>query len=392
MKRYRPSTWSGWIAGSLLTLLVGILGLTDVAQATNEPVSGAGSAQEAFAAADDADPQQPANPPATNQEAAKQTLKPKIIFAKHAILWEGTEVLTENQLKERLATLRATQPVKPFVYHSQGFSLQDHAKTTSEEDTNRLLNDRLGKSLELVGRDQWSFIGFLTRRGSGAVDRIKAQSDLKIDSTRSLKGQVVAPHATGGKVPGPSVGRLGATPAKGAQVVILPLGEPCDIILRDGKLRDPQDEVWYETNADGMFEADPSSLAFDPVHLYGDGKYLTLILHESGYRIIHGQLAASDAIYELLPWTNVTIDTRNLQENEQIEIWMTPDGAPPKLPGLLIGWVGRGEQPVTVKLPRGKGNALYQRKTEDQWHDTQARHPLEITANGPSEITLPAVP
>lgn len=392
MKRYRPSTWTGWIAGSLLSLLVAVVGLTDVARATNEPATGSASKQLAPAAGDDTAVSQEANPQPTNADAAKPTLKPKIIFAKHVILWEGTEVLTEDQLKERLATLRATQPVKPLVYHSQGFSLKGYDKTSSEADTNRLLNDRLGRSLELVGRDQWSFMSFLTRRGSGAVDQIQKQSDLKIDSARSLKGQVVTPHANGTREPNTALSRASTTPAKGAQVVILPLGEPCDIILRDGKLRDPQDEVSYETNAEGMFEADPSSLAFDPVHLYGDGKYLTLILHETGYRMINGQLAASDAIYELLPWTNVTIDTRHLKENEQIEIWMTPEGAPAKLPGLLIGWVGRSQQPATVKLPRGKGSAVYQRKTDDQWHDTHVRHPLEITTTSPSEIALPAIP
>lgn len=79
---------------------------------------------------------------------------------------------------------------------------------------------------------------------------------------------------------------------RGAQVVILPLGEPCILRLRDGTLRDPEDDIWYETNADGTFQADPASLAFDPVLLYGDGKYLTLILHETAYRVINGQLAA----------------------------------------------------------------------------------------------------
>jgi len=128
---------------------------------------------------------------------------------------------------------------------------------------------------------------------------------------------------------------------------------------------------------------------FDPVLLYGDGKYLTLILHESGYRVINGQLAASDATYELLPWTEVTIDAQNLKEHEQVEVWMTPEGVHEKFPELSIGWVSRGARPVTVKLPRGKGRAAYWTKVDDAWNDAEIRHPIEMTADGPTEITLP---
>jgi hypothetical protein len=105
-----------------------------------------------------------------------------------------------------------------------------------------------------------------------------------------------------------------------------------------------------------------------------------------------GQLAASDATYELRPWSKVKIDTRNLKDHEQVEIWMTPEGAHEEFPELSIGWVGHTDQPVTVKLPRGKGRAAYWTKVNDQWHDTNFRHPIQVTAvDGPTEITLPPV-
>ncbi|HLJ11273.1 MAG TPA: hypothetical protein VKU82_08790 [Planctomycetaceae bacterium] len=391
MKRFRPPTWTGLVVGSLLTLIAGTIGLTDAAQARNEPITEPDSAQISTVSSDDADTLV-ANQQATTQVAPEaKTLKPKIVFAQHVILWEGTEILKRDQLKQRLAKLRATQPVKPSVYHSLGFVFGDTRGASSEAEANERGNRAIGESLELIGSDQWSSMSFLSRRGSGAVDRIRTEDDLKINAVRSLKGRVVV-SGDSGRASGTGIEgkRLKTTaPAKGAQVLILPLGEPCVVRLRDGKLRDPEDEIWNETNAEGMFQADPASLVFDPVLLYGDGKYLTFIVHESGYRVINGQLAASDAIYELLPWTEVTIDSRNLKEHEQIEIWMTPEGAHEKFPELSIGWVSRSDQPVTVKLPRGQGRAAYWSKVDDRWNETDTRHPIQITADGPTEIALP---
>ncbi len=395
MKRLHPPTRTGLIAGSLLTLFAVAIGLTDAAQARNEPATEPDSTQVVSVTTDQDAGALAANPPATTQVAPQaKPLKPKIIFAQHVILWEGTEILTRDQLKDRLAKLRAAQSVKPSMYHSLGFALKGSYETTSQAEANDRVNQTVRESLELIGRDQWSMMSFLSRRGSGAVDRIRTEDDLKTNPARSLKGRVVVSEdigrAAGLGIEGKSL--ITTAPAPGAQVVILPLGEPCVVRLRDGKLREPEDEIWYETNAQGMFQADPASLVFDPVLLYGDGKYLTFILHDSGYRLINGQLAASDATYELLPWTKVTVDARNLKENEQVEIWMTPEGAHEKFPELSIGWVGRNDRPVMVKLPRGKGHATYWKKVDDQWNDTEVRHPIQTTADGPTEITLPPAP
>ena len=389
MKRFHPATRTGLVAGALLTLLAGAVGLTDAVRAGNEPIA---ERKPSPTLTDSAD--QAVRAPADDKPVAAQAapLKPKIVFAQHVILWEGTEILTRDQLKQRLAKLRAVQPVKPQVYHSLGF-IWGKLGEAAEAEANDRANQAVGESLELIGRDQWSFVGFLSRRGSGAVDGIRTEDGLKISPVRSLKGRVVRSKDVEGAADKGTEGSLVTIePAAGAQVVILPLGEPCVVRLRDGKLRELEDEIWYETNADGMFQADPASLSFDPVLLYGDGKYLTLIVHESGYRVVNGQLAASDATYELLPWTEVTIDTRNLKEHEQVEIWMAPEGAHEKFPELSIGWISHSDRPVTMKLPRGTGRAAYWSKADDRWNDLEIRHPIHITAGGPAEITLPAVP
>ena len=399
MKRFHSPSWTSLIAGLLVTLLAGAIGLTDAAQAPREPVTEPDSSQiTELKVREGSEVQQ-----ATTQAASQaKTLKPKIVFAQHVILWEGTEILTRDELKQRLAKLRATQSVRPSAYYSLGF-VWNNLGAVPEAEANERANKAVGATLELIGSDQWSFMSFLSRRGSGAVDRIRTEEDLKINSVRSLKGHVTSKWMTEEIVRAALKGAaskdrvevavpVGPLPVRGAQVVILPLSEPCVVRLRDGRLRDPEDEIWYETDAAGMFQADPASLVFDPLLLYGDGKYLTLILYESGYRVIDGQLAASDATYELLPWNKVKIDARNLKEHEQVEIWMTPEGAHEKFPELSIGWVSRSDQPVTVKLPRGKGRAAYWSKVDDQWIDAKLRHPIQITADSPTEITLPPVP
>lgn len=403
MKRFHPATQTGLVAGALLTLLAGAVGLTDAVQAGNEPIAEREPAPTLTVSVDQAAGAPADDMPATVQaDPQAKTLKPKIVFAQHVILWEGTEILTRDQLKQRLAELRAVQPVKPQVYHSLGF-IWGKLGAAAEAEANDRANQAVGESLELIGRDQWSFVGFLSRRGSGAVDRIRTEDDLKINPVRSLKGRVTSEWMRGeiiraalkdaaGKERVEVAVPLGPLPVKRAQVVILPLGEPCVVRLRDGRLREPEEEIWYETNADGTFQADPASLAFDPVLLYGDGKYLALILHETGYRVINGQLAASDATYELLPWSKLKIDTRNLKEDEQVEIWMTPEGAHDKFPELSIGWVGRSDQPVILKVPRGRGHAAYLSKVDDRWNDLEIQHPIRITSDGPTEITLPVVP
>ena len=101
MKRFRPPTWTGRIAGPLLTLLAGAIGLTDAAQARNESVTETDSAQVSSASTDQDTGAPAADEQATTQVAPQaKTLKPKIVFAQHVILWEGTEILTRDQLLE----------------------------------------------------------------------------------------------------------------------------------------------------------------------------------------------------------------------------------------------------------------------------------------------------
>ena len=48
-------------------------------------------------------------------------------------------------------------------------------------------------------------------------------------------------------------------------------------------------------------------------------------------------------------------------------------------------------QPVMVKLPRGKGHVAYWSKVDGEWKDTDFRRPIQITSDGPTEITVAPV-
>ncbi|MCA8994416.1 MAG: hypothetical protein KDA88_20730 [Planctomycetaceae bacterium] len=396
MKRYRPPTWTGLIAGSLLLLLLGIVGLTDAVLAENSADQVPDSEQTQVELLEDASSTLVAlNEQATPQPANQaKTLKPKVVFAKHVILWNGQEILSPEQLKERLATLRETQPVKPFVYHSLGFTFQKIEGTEGEEAANAKANDAVMDSLKLIGMNEWSMLSFLSRRGSAVVDRIKSADDFNQNSGSASKGRVViAENFSEAAGFGPVDGDIITySPAKGAQVVILPLGEPADVHIRKGKLRDPDDEIWFEADKDGFFTADAASVPFDPVLLYGEGKYLTLMLHESGYRVVNGQLAASDATYILQPWIELKVDTSNLKPNEEVELWITPSDVHEKFPGLAVGTLKHSDESITIKVPAGKGRFAYFTHDDGPWSDTKFRHPVKFSADGEKQITLPTSP
>jgi beta-lactamase regulating signal transducer with metallopeptidase domain len=191
MKCFHPPTRTGLIAGLLVTVVAGAIGLTDAAQPRHAPEADPAQVQTAGADQDAGTPV--ANQPATDQVVPQpKTLEPKIVFAQHVILWEGAEILSRDQLKQRLAKLRATQPVKPYVYHSLGFALKDSLAAASEAEANERLNKTIGETLEFIENNQFTMMSFVSRRGSGAVDRIRTEDDLKINPVRSLKGRVVA--------------------------------------------------------------------------------------------------------------------------------------------------------------------------------------------------------
>ncbi len=379
MKRLQPPTWTGVIAGLLVTLLIGAIGLTDAVRAEDGPATQ--QTPPSIPAPGDLD--------ATSSELARQasvadspaqsapTLHPNVTFAQHVILWEGKEILSADELKERLIDMRKKLPVKPYIHVSLGYCWSRAHVPGDEPGFSERADATLAAVFDLLGgENQWSALTFTSRRGSGAVDHIRNPDDLRIDPQARLTGQVV----------------FRGEPAQDAQVVILPLGEPAHLYLRNGMLSIPRDEIWYETNEAGMFEANPASLHFDPVTLFGEGKYLTVILHEQGYRVINGQLAASDATYELIPWTNVSIDVSNLNPSDHVELSIQPTGVHEKFPGIVpLSLRDRDEKMLTAKLPQGSGGAYYRRENEDGTRQhTDFWHRVEITADGPKRIVLPA--
>ncbi|MCA9046545.1 MAG: hypothetical protein KDA69_19615, partial [Planctomycetaceae bacterium] len=281
--------------------------------------------------------------------------------------------------------------VKPFVYHSLGFTFQKIEGTEGQEAADAKANDAVMDSLKLIGMNEWSMLSFLSRRGSAVVDRIRSADDLNPNTNSASKGRVVfAVNFSEAAGSGPADGDIITySAAKGAQVVILPLGEPADVHIRKGKLRDPEDEIWFEADKDGYFTADAASVPFDPVLLYGEGKYLTLMLHESGYRVVNGQLAASDATYILRPWIEVKVDTSNLKPNEEVELWVTPSDVHEKFPGLAVGTLKHSDEPITIKVPAGKGRFAYFTHDDGPWSDTKFRHPVMFSVDGEKQIALP---
>ena len=377
MKQFHPTSWTSILAGSLLTLVIGAIGLTDAVQAENDVSlsnTSATSSPRPGSQTDSALAAVTPSPTAEENVQQQKAIHPKVVFAQHVILWERKEILTEKQLQERLANLREKQPVTPNVEHSLGFMWKHSQGADNDDQANERANKALMKTLDLIGPQKWNSLSFLSRRGSAVVDHIKTADDLKVEADSKLTGQVT----------------FHGKPVASAQVVILPLGEPANLNLRNGQLRDSDDEISYETDSEGKFEAAPSAIEYDPVLLYGEGKYRTIILHEEGYLVIDGPLAESGKTYELQPWQKITVDSSALSENERVEVYMKPSGSAEDFPGLVLAVLHRNENPVVLKAPVGSGRGFYMIVDDDSWSDSKFRHPIKVEEGDNSMIVLPS--
>lgn len=385
MKKFRTPTWAGVVGSTLLVALTATVGLTDRVHAENSAPAAPAVSAKAEAVTENAKAVAWSKPANNKDDAASkgqktETLHPVIVFAKHVILWGRTEVVSAHQLKQRLTQLRKKQTVKPYLYHSLGFTYAKREDGDSVEEATAKVNEALSSSMDLVGKNQWGRMSFLSRRGSATFDRIESPEDLIPNHESKLTGRVVLPGTT--------------TPAIGAQVVILPQGEPGDIKIRNGKLANPIQEFWSATDDRGFFQSYPDQLKYDPVLLWGDGEYRTVILHEEGYLVINGQLATSGATYELVPWQEVRIDTHHLKAGQKVLIWVRPQEAIEPFPAFEFQSMQHSDKPLVVKLVPGKGVAAY----FDAWlNDSKFRHNVVIESGGfgaskMPEIILPELP
>lgn len=243
--------------------------------------------------------------------------QPRIVFAKHTIIWEGTEALTEEQTVARLAEWRRAGKVRPKVYMTNGFAA-----------ASKVPDIQVTSAMEVIGQDQWSVMSFVQGIRNEKFDSVRTQADLDRSSGAVVRGRVLLPS-----------GELAA----GTQLVLLPKGRWGNLNFNGRTFVDPISEKCWDTQADGSFE----------LHVDAELYYVAMV-HRDGYLVTEGPLT-DGADHTLMAWQTITVTTTGWTEDQQAEIWVRVDGTSEPCPGWSMKWIKRKDQTVEVKVPVGTG-------------------------------------
>ncbi len=255
---------------------------------------------------------------------------PRIIMAEHVLLWDN-EIVTWEQLVERLRERRKSGPFKPTFFHTNGL-------VAKQENGWQFYHDRImGLYRELFEPAGVTFSGLMPR-GSRYWDTIRTADDLSSNPRLGFTGSVLTPD---GK------------PAIGAQVVVLPTKDVFAMLaveMSGTKLREPWNELWSPTDASGKFVVNPQ-----------DDEYLLAILHPEGFAYQHG-IENRDKI-KLELWATIRFANEKLGREATLSI--TPASAMGENPGFKINSLKLTNTPTEVKVPAGKITVQHSLKKSD---------------------------
>lgn len=344
-KSGRQST-SHIVAGVLLLTTLVATGLTDRVRGATEPIA----AKPTTAA--------PPAPKSVQADKPKDEIRrPVLVFAEHVILWERTEVLSPEQLVERLAELRKSGPVRPKIYQTTGF--KKHPEYNGKTGTMAIF--------DMVGDQEYSLLSFAQGRTRSFYDAITSQADLAPDPKHVRQGKVLLPNTR--------------NPATGAQVVMLPPQTvwPGTLNLSQRTFADPVNEYCAYTDELGNFVAYPQYDA-----------YKVVVFHADGYAIQPGPLKDGTE-FELTPWEKITFTSEGWKEHQKAEVWMKPDGVGNEYPGFSMSWISKPNQTVTLKVPLGNGKATHLYSIGGAGAVTGHENRFVVTAGQTQTIALPAM-
>lgn len=337
MRNQRKDSRTTTIMGTCFLLLVAAIGLTDRAAATDEATPS----------------KNPVTPVQTETEpvAKKEILRPTLIFAKHIIIWDGTDVLNDKQTIERLAKLRSKATVLPNLYLTEGHVSDFKGRGIAK------------RAIKIVGEDQWSILSIVQGIRNEDFDRIESQADLDQTSGTSISGQILLPNGQ---------------PAGRTQVVLLAKGRWGNLNLDQKSFADPVHEKCKYADADGSFS----------INIEADDYYVAFF-HEDGYLAIPSPLK-NGADYKLLPWQTVTFSTHGWDDDQKVEVWVRPEGTSVPCPDWSMKWLSQKDQTVTVKVPIGKGVATQTYSPDGGTGAvTGGNLNMDFTSGGVTTIELP---
>lgn len=242
-------------------------------------------------------------PPKTAAETdakSKATIPVGIVIAKHVMLWEGREIVTWEQIADKMAAYPDPALLNPqFCYTPTALS-------------KRATNPQIFKL-----KERFKFYGFsigsVSPRSAPRYDRIQTADDLKVNKANEITGRVLAPD---GK------------PVANAEVLLItPIDDSVsyksyNMSLTQGVVDRPLDHVMTRTDSNGQF------------HFYPDGgwTYALMAVHpEFGFRLIYQKWFLEKHVVDLRAWACLECELKTVGAEKQ---FITLDTRIPEFPGL----------------------------------------------------------
>jgi RNA polymerase sigma-70 factor (ECF subfamily) len=215
---------------------------------------------------------------ATGEKDKKHKDEFSVIFAKHVILLNGNQIVTWDDLINKIAALPNPSKAQLHFYFTNG------ALEAGEQQAVKDKIYTLSKQFNLHGHSE----GSLLPRAGARYDRIEKQSDLTPDPSLRITGTVVDKKDQ---------------PVAGAEVVLIaPVDEllpykDFDIVMVQGRIRNPLDEIISVSDEAGHFAIYPPK---------GE-KYRLLVSHPNfGFNLTDDDSLSSTAKVALIPWAKLT--------------------------------------------------------------------------------------
>ena len=310
-------------------------------------------------------PSGPAEPP----KAASAARSLDIVIAEHAIVWDG-RIRTWDEVVAELREIRQAkgEPIHPHFRFTNSAIAAGYFKTYQEKafEVYRELFEPAGMSL-----------GSISPRAGPRYDAIRKPADLIPEPTTLRSGIVVAK----GK------------PQAGVLVVLVPEDGLMPVMLKpDLTLRDPHDEVWTVTAADGRF-----TLPVQPAHAVDDRAddkiaeptYSLAAISRTGYGLAGIPMAGEIATIELLPLAYIQL-TPVEGKKQRIDLSLR-GGLSDASPGFSIYEIELKDEALLLRLPAGKVSIQRAFQHQDGGSRSYPAEAVQLDPGGSRKITLPNI-
>ena len=132
-------------------------------------------------------------------------------------------------------------------------------------------------------------------------------------------------------------------PAADSIVIVLPVKDSLGVALADKQLRDPYDEQWSPTDAEGRYT----------IYLESDD-YVLAILHPEGCDVRPGPAKDKPPTIRLEPWATVTFSTTGGIDDQNGDVTVRPAALAADGPQFHVYEVRVKDKAVSVPVPPGR--------------------------------------